>query len=147
MPLIEHSAVAEVLRTRAFAYVDDYRTVSTWMFGIRSFQPVSDIVRGLGATYAAEMQIGPKTLRSTLRVTEWIENETLTLSSIEGFSTQSTWSFSDADGGGTRLDVEFAYKFPGGFAGRALGAMVEPVVGQAIRQTDSSLRRSLRVDS
>lgn len=144
MPVIEHSAVADVPRADAFAYVDEYRTVPKWMFGIRSFEPVGDVVHGLGATYAAEMQIGPKVLRSTVRVTSWTENESLTLSSVEGFSTTSTWSFADTEDGGTRLDVEFAYRFPGGLAGRALGAVVEPVVGQAIRHTESSLRRELR---
>lgn len=144
MPLIEHSAVADTERSRAFAYVDDYRTVPTWMFGIRSFDPVGDVTHGLGATYAAAMQIGPKTLRSTLEVTEWVENETLTLSSVDGFATTSTWSFTDAPDGGTRLDVRFAYTFPGGLAGRAVGAIVEPVVGQAIRYTESTLRRELQ---
>lgn len=143
MPVIEHSAITDSPRDRAFAYVDDYRTVPKWMFGIRSFEPIGDIDHGLGARFAAEMQIGPKTLRSTLEVTEWIENETLTLSSVEGLSTTSTWSFADTEDGGTRLDVEFAYSFPGGLAGRALGAIVEPVVGQAIRHTETSLRKGL----
>ncbi|KZF08841.1 MAG: SRPBCC family protein [Rhodococcus sp. (in: high G+C Gram-positive bacteria)] len=143
MPVIEHSAVADVPRSRAFAYVDDYRSVPNWMFGVRSFEPIGDIDHGLDALYAAEMQIGPKTLRSTLRVTEWIEGRSLTLSSVEGFSTVSTWSFADTPDGGTRLDVDFAYNFPGGLAGRALGALVEPVVGQAIRHTESTLRREL----
>ncbi|MGB2948915.1 MAG: SRPBCC family protein [Rhodococcus sp. (in: high G+C Gram-positive bacteria)] len=144
MPVIEHSAVTEAPRERAFAYLDDYRTVPSWMFGVRSFVPVSDVVQGLGAVYDAEMQIGPKVLRSTLEVTDWIENQSLTLSSVEGLATTSTWSFSDTDDGGTRLDVEFSYSFPGGLAGRALGALVEPVVGQAIRHTESSLRKELR---
>ncbi len=144
MPLIEHSAVADTPRDIAFAHVADYRTVPDWMFGIRSFTPVGDIDRGLGAVYDAEMHIGPKVLRSRLRITEWIENRSLTLTSIEGFSTASTWSFADTHDGATRLDVEFSYFFPGGLAGRALGALVEPVVGQAIRHTDASLRKSLR---
>ena len=130
MPVIEHSAVTEAPRERAFAYLDDYRTVPSWMFGVRSFVPVSDVV--------------PKVLRSTLEVTDWIENQSLTLSSVEGLATTSTWSFTDTDDGGTRLDVEFSYSFPGGLAGRALGALVEPVVGQAIRHTESSLRKELR---
>lgn len=142
MPVIEHSAVADTGREFAFDYVADYRTVPRWMFGVKKFVPVGDIDRGLNAVYAAEMHIGPKVLRSTLRVTEWVEHRSLTLSSVEGFSTTSTWSFSDTPEG-TRLDVEFAYSFPGGLAGRALGALVEPVVGQAIRHTDSSLRKAL----
>lgn len=143
MPVIEHTATADVPRSHAFAYVDDFSTVPRWMFGIKSFRPVGDIDHGLGAIYAAEMQIGPKTLRSTLRVTEWIQDESLTLASVEGFSTVSTWSFADGDDGQTILDVHFSYTFPGGLAGRALGALVEPVVGQAIRHTETSLRREL----
>lgn len=144
MALIEHSAVADVPRDVAFSYVEDYSNVPDWMFGIRSFTPVGDTDRGLGAVYDARMQIGPKVLRSRLRITEWIENRSLTLTSVEGFSTTSTWSFADTDDGATRLDVEFAYYFPGGLAGRAIAALVEPVVGQAIRHTETSLRKSLQ---
>lgn len=143
MPVIEHSASADVPRSHAFAYVDNYRNVPQWMFGIQSFKSVGDVDHGLGAIYAAEMHIGPKTLRSTLRVTEWVQDEILTPSSVEGFPTVSTWAFSDGEDGNTKLDVHFSYTFPGGLAGRALSALVEPVVGQAIRHTESTLRKEL----
>lgn len=143
MPVIEHSAVSHTPRAHAFAYVDDYRTVPKWMFGIRRFEPIGDISHGLGAVFAAEMQIGPKTLKSTLKVTEWTLNESLTLSSVDGISTTSTWSFVDEEDGVTRLNVNFAYSLPGGIAGKVLSALVEPVVGQAIRYTEGSLRKQL----
>nr|WP_296773650.1 SRPBCC family protein [Rhodococcus sp. (in: high G+C Gram-positive bacteria)] len=143
MALIEHTAVAAVPRAHAFAYVDDYRTVPKWMFGVNKFEPVGDISHGLGAVFAAEMQIGPKTLRSTLEVTEWIEDKSLTLASVDGISTTSTWSFEDESDGVTRLNVHFAYSLPGGIAGRVLSALVEPVVGQAVRYTEGSLRKQL----
>ena len=123
--------------------MDDFRNVPQWMFGVTRFEPTSDILSGLGATYEAKMQIGPKTLTSVVHVTEWVHNEKLTLESIEGLSNSSTWSFTDAADGRTRLDVVFRYSLPGGIAGKVLGAVVEPVVGQAIRHTESTLRARL----
>ena len=49
----------------------------------------------------------------------------------------------DTPDGQTRLDVVFRYSLPGGMAGKLLGAVVEPVVGQAIRHTESALRSQL----
>ncbi|MDV8021070.1 SRPBCC family protein [Rhodococcus sp. IEGM 1330] len=140
---INRSAVASTSRDAAFAYMDDFRNVPQWMFGISRFEPTSDILSGLGATYDATMQIGPKALTSVVHVTEWVHNERLTLESVEGLSNSSTWSFSDTADGGTRLDVVFRYSLPGGIAGKVLGAVVEPVVGQAIKHTESTLRARL----
>ncbi|WP_415971573.1 SRPBCC family protein [Rhodococcus sp. 077-4] len=140
---INRSAVASTSREAAFAYMDDFENVPQWMFGITRFEPTGDILSGLGATYGATMQIGPKALTSVVHVTEWVRNERLTLESVEGLSNSSTWSFSDTADGNTRLDVVFRYTLPGGIAGRVLGAVVEPVVSQAIRYTESTLRARL----
>ena len=51
-------------------------------------------------------------------------------------------SYADANPG-TEVQVEFEYKLPGGLGGRALGAILEPFVGQAIKQTDGNLRSQL----
>lgn len=140
---INRSALAATSRDFAFAYLDDYRNVPLWMFGVTRFEPTGAITSGLGATYDAAMQIGPKTLKSVVHVTEWIPNRTLTLESVEGLANSSTWSLEDAEDGRTRLTVAFRYALPGGIAGKVLGAVVEPVVGQAIRQTESALRSRL----
>ncbi|MBY4127030.1 SRPBCC family protein [Rhodococcus fascians] len=143
MRVINHSALASTSREAAFAYLDDFRNVPQWMFGITRFEPTSAITSGLGATYDATMQIGPKSLKSVVHVTEWVHNEQLTLESVEGLSNSSTWSFEDAGDGRTRLVVVFRYSLPGGIAGKMLGAVVEPVVGQAIKHTESTLRSRL----
>lgn len=140
---IKRSATVDISREAAFAYLDDYRNVPEWMFGISTFEPRTDTTSGLGSVYDAAMQIGPKTLRSVVEVTEWIGNRSLTLTSIDGISNSSTWTFSDEDAGITRLDVVFRYSLPGGIGGKLLGAAVEPIVGQAIRHTESTLRAKL----
>lgn len=147
MPGVRQTVTTEALRHTVFAYVDDYRSVPDWMFGVTRFTPITDQVSGLGATYEACMKIGPKSLRSTLRVTEWVENEIVVLSSIAGFDVETGWRFADGDHGLTVVDVNFDYRLPGGLAGRALGSLIEPVVGQAVKQTETALRSAVEGSS
>lgn len=143
MPGVRHTVTTDTPRDDVFAYVDDYRNVPQWMFGVTRFEPVTDQTSGLGATYDATMKIGPKNLKSTLRVTEWEAGRVVVLTSIAGFDVQTGWRFADADDGTTTVDVNFDYQLPGGLAGRALGALIEPVVGGAVRQTETALRAAV----
>ncbi|MGW0019856.1 SRPBCC family protein [Rhodococcus sp. NPDC003382] len=139
---VRHSAVAAVPLDIAFAYVDDHRTVPEWMFGVSRFEPVGAQVSGLGAVFDAAMQIGPKSLDTRLEVVEWERDRIIVLNSVAGFRTSSSWTFTDL-GDSSRLDVDFGYELPGGLAGRALGMLIEPVVGTAVRQTEQALRTRL----
>lgn len=140
---VRHSAVAPIPLDVAFAYVDDHRTVPEWMFGVNRFEPVGAQVSGLGAVFDAAMQIGPKSLGSRLEIVEWERDRVIVLSSVSGFRTSSSWNFIDLGNGQSRLDVDFGYELPGGLAGRALGMLIEPVVGTAVRQTEQALRTRL----
>ncbi|WP_241383901.1 SRPBCC family protein [Rhodococcus sp. CH91] len=139
---VRHHAVAEVPLDLAFAYVDDYRNVPDWMFGVARFQPTGEQLAGLGAVYDVTMRIGPKDLDSRVEVVEWERDRTIVLDSVAGFRATSSWTFTDL-GHATRLDVDFGYRLPGGIAGRTLGMLIEPVVGTAIRQTEHELRTRL----
>ncbi|MCF8589532.1 SRPBCC family protein [Gordonia liuliyuniae] len=143
MPGVHHTVRTQVPRSAVFAYVDDPNTVPQWMFGVTAFDPVGDRSRGLGAEYDAVMKVGPKSLSARLEVAVWTENEELVLSSVAGFDVTTRWRFTDGDDGYTVVDVDFDYNLPGGLAGRALGALIEPVVGQAVRQTEQALRDAL----
>ncbi|MFW0790387.1 SRPBCC family protein [Gordonia sp. CPCC 205333] len=143
MTVISRQVVASAPRELAFAHVNNYKSVPTWMFGVTKFTPLTDQTEGLDSTFDAVMKIGPKSLHSTLKTTEWVENELIKLESVDGISAATTWRFADAEGGGTAVDVEFTYNLPGGLAGRALAAIVEPVVGQAIRSTETTLTKQV----
>jgi uncharacterized membrane protein len=140
---VHHSAVAEVPVDVAFDYIDDHRTVPDWMFGVVRFEPVSDQIHGLGAKFDATMRVGPKNLDSRVEIVEWDRNKAIVLSSISGFCTSSSWRFAELENEQTRLDVVFGYELPGGLAGRALGKLIEPIVGTAVRQTEQALRTQL----
>ncbi len=112
--------------------------------GVNRFEPVGGAqVSGLGAVFDAAMQIGPKSLGSRLEIVEWERDRVIVLSSVSGFRTSSSWNFIDLGNGHSRLDVDFGYELPGGLAGRALGMLIEPVVGTAVRQTEQALRTRL----
>ncbi|GAC68235.1 SRPBCC family protein [Gordonia soli] len=142
--VLHHTGHSPIDRAQAFDYVTDHRTIPNWFYALREFEPVTDHTRGLGARFDARMVIGPTSVASTVEITEWIEGERIRLTSVDGLSTDSTWTFADTDADGTELTVQFSYALPGGLAGRALATIIEPVVGQAIRHTDATLRKQLR---
>ncbi|EOM75147.1 SRPBCC family protein [Rhodococcus rhodnii] len=140
---IRHSGVTAVPAPLAFEYVSDHWYVPDWMFGLSRFDPVGDVERGLGAKYAASLKLGPKVFEATVRTTEWTENELFVLETVDGFAHSSRWHFEAVSPDETRLNVEFGYGLPGGLAGKALGKLVEPMVGEAVRRTESELRTKL----
>lgn len=142
---IHRVAVAKVLVSTGFAYVDDYRTVPDWMFGVTRFEPVGSRSQGLGATFDATMQLGPKALRSRVQITAWEQDRLIRLESIDGISNASTWRFSPTPDGHTELTVDFEYTLPGGVAGKLLAKIVEPIVGTAIAHTENTLRAKVEV--
>jgi uncharacterized membrane protein len=139
---VRHEAKTQVPRERVFAYVDDYRSVPDWMFGVSRFEPVTEKTSGVGSVFDASMKLGPKTLHTTLKCTEWVREEKIVLESVDGLDVSCIWSFAGS-AEETRVVVEVDYRLPGGLAGRALGAIVEPAIAGAIKHTESELIKGL----
>ncbi|MGV9482850.1 SRPBCC family protein, partial [Gordonia aichiensis] len=55
----------------AFEYVNDYRKLPHFLYGIESFVPVTDQTDGLGATFDGHMKLGPASLKSRVEVVKW----------------------------------------------------------------------------
>lgn len=140
---IRHAGEAAAPIEVVFAYIDDHTTVPEWMFGVSEFTPVGEFTEGIGAQFDSIMKVGPAAFESRLEVTEWVENEVITLSSLSGTSTISTWRFVSKGEAVTELNVDFAYNLGGGLAGKALNRLVEPFMGTAVRTTEESLRRNV----
>lgn len=141
---VRHEGLIEGPRSAVFDYVNSYQNVPEYMFGVKKFAPRTEQTEGVGATFDAAIDIGPKTLKSTVKCVEWVENEVIRLEAVEGFGANTTWRFAD-EGDGTKLDVHFDYKLPGGLAGKALGALVGPFANQAIKHTENKI--AVHVDS
>ena len=127
----------------AFAYLDDYRNATDWMFGLSHFDPVGRQVQGLGAEFDGTFAVKPIKLQSRIKVTEWKQGEVIAFESIKGFRNWSTWRFIADGPKRTRIVVQFGYQLPGGLAGKAMGRVLEPIVALSVRHSDEALRREI----
>jgi uncharacterized membrane protein len=140
---IRHEGRCEAPLEVAFAYLDDYRHATRWMFGLSRFEPVGDLDHGLGAEFDGTFSVKPVTLSARIRITQWVANELIAFESIDGFRNWSTWTFHAEGPDRARIDVLFGYELPGGLAGRLLGRALEPVVALTIRRTEETLRHEI----
>jgi len=127
----------------AFAYLDDFRNATDWMFGLSKFTPAGDQDQGLGAVFDGTFAVKPVKLSSTIKITEWKQNEVIAFESVKGFRNWSTWRFLADGPDRTTIKVVFSYELPGGLAGRALGKALEPIVSLSVRHSDEALRREI----
>src|SRR5947208_887369 len=110
---INHEGFCDAPLDVAFAYVDDYRNATDWMFGLAAFEPVGAQVQGLGAEFTGTFQVKPVKLHSTVKVTEWRQDELIAFESIKGFHNWSTWRFAADGPARTKITVKFSYELPG----------------------------------
>ena len=140
---IHHEGFCSAPVDVAFAYVDDYRNATDWMFGLAAFEPVGEQVQGLGAVFDGTFAIKPVKLHSTIEVTAWEQDALIAFESIKGFRNWSSWRFEALEPARTRVAVTFSYELPGGLAGKALGRVLEPIVTLSLRHSDEALRREI----
>ncbi|OHU55730.1 hypothetical protein BKG83_16055 [Mycobacteroides chelonae] len=139
--MVEVRTVGAVDRPPAevFAYVSDFRRMTEWVFGITRVESVGQPEQGLGAVYEGAVDLGPKTLSSTAKVTRWEQDQLITVDSVAGFNFNATVRLKPDGVSRTRLDFELNYAHSGGIAARALGKTIEPLLAMAARHTTAKL--------
>ena len=140
---IHHEGTCAAPVDVAFAYVNDYRNATQWMFGLADFAPHGDKDEGLGAVFNGTFQVRPVKLHSTVECTDWAQDELIAFESIRGFKNSSVWRFMSLGPTSTKIHVQFSYEVPGGLAGRALGRALEPIVSMSVRHSDEALRKHI----
>ena len=138
MPSFSLSTHAPTDVATTFDYVADSANTPKWFYGIKKFVPITEVTRGLGARFEAEVHMGA-TLKSTIECVEYVENEIFTIDSIKGIQNKSRWTFAEGAGGGTDINVEFTYHLGSGITGAALSKLVEPFVAITVKHTTNSL--------
>jgi uncharacterized membrane protein len=142
---IFHAGSYEAPVEVTFAYLDDYRTATQWMFGLTAFEPVGQRNQGLDATFDATFRVKLIKLRSTVQVVGWEQDALIAFKSIKGFDNESNWRLTSLGPTTTKVSVKLSYTVPGGLAGRAVGRALEPIVALSIRHIDAALRRNVEV--
>ena len=122
---------------KVFDYVADSANVPQWFYGVQSFEPLTELTRGLGSKYAISLNVGT-TMTARFECIEFVENELIAVRTFDGPQASSRWTF-QPEGAGTRIRGEFDYTLPGGVAGVALGKLVKPVTALAVKQVTANL--------
>ncbi|MFC4376569.1 SRPBCC family protein [Nocardia halotolerans] len=127
----------------AFAFVNDYRNLPKFMYGIESFTPVTEQTDGVGAKFDGKMKLGPASLTSRIEVVRWEEGAVIGTKSIKGFEIVSTFLFQAKGAEKCTVDAVIDYFVPGGMAGKMLGKTIEPFVKIAVKHTAEALVREI----
>ncbi|MFC9965563.1 SRPBCC family protein [Nocardia sp. JW2] len=123
----------------AFAFVNDYRNLPKFWYGIESFTPVTEQTEGVGAKFDGKMKLGPASLTSRIEVVRWEEGSVIGTKSIKGFEILSTFVFTPKGADTSTIDAHIQYFVPGGIAGKMLGRTIEPFIKIAVKHTTEAL--------
>ena len=115
----------------AFAYVADHANIPRWVHGVERFDAVGDRVVGVGAVFDVTAHYGLR-LHTRIRAVEWVEDRLIAMESVTGIAVTTRFGFEPSRAGGTTVTAEVDYVLPGGLAGRAMAAVMTPVVRQAV---------------
>jgi uncharacterized membrane protein len=136
---IAHVTKCEAPVGNSFAYVADHRNVPAWMWGVTKFEALGELDQGVGATFDVAVNLGPKTIYLRSLITEWVEDEQISMKSIQGVEGTMTWRFDAIDDETTAISVDVDYILPPGMAGKMLKKLIDPIVGVAIRHVEKHL--------
>ncbi|GAA5093019.1 SRPBCC family protein [Nocardia iowensis] len=140
---VEHSATCKAPVDYAFTYVEDYRNVPEWMYGIRHFTPVGEQTSGVGSVFDTALHLGPTTLHLRTDTIEWMAGSRVTMRAIKGIEGTIRWDFASLGPETTKVTATADYRVPGGLAGRALDRVIQAFMGPAIRHTEKHLREKI----
>lgn len=138
MPTVIVEATCRAPRQHVFDYVADYRNTHDWLYGIKEFEPLTELTRGVGARFDAIAHVGVA-IKTTVECDAFIEGELFSTRSVKGFQLDTGWRFTDLGTDGTKVVGEFTYEMAGGLAGRAAARLIEPAIKLAASHTAKSL--------
>jgi len=137
MATIAAESVTKAPRGKVFDYLADSRNIQQWFYGVQKVEPLTELIRGLGSTYAITLNVGMP-ITAQIECIEFVENELIVVRTFGGPKASSRWTFAD-EGDGTRVHGEFDYTLPGGVAGAAMGRLVKPFAAIAAKQTTANV--------
>ena len=111
-----------------FAWVADHRNVARVLDGVRRWEPLGDLSRGLGARFAVAMQVLGLHLENVLVLDTWDEPRAIGWRSESGFIGQSGGWRLEPDPGGTQVTLTIEYRPPGGALGGLVAGQVDAIV-------------------
>lgn len=136
---VERSIVVGGSPSEVFALVSDPARYCEFFQGVTRWKPLSENT-GLGARYRVLMQVGSIEAGGTVRVTEWVSEQTIAWEAETGVRQRGSWTLDD-DPSGTRVTLAVEYSLSGGPAGWLVERMAGRIVGRHLWATLLAARR------
>ncbi|MGW4364830.1 SRPBCC family protein [Nocardia takedensis] len=127
----------------AFGYTDNHLFVPDWMFGVAAFEPAGELDQGLGAVYATTAHVALWHPTTACEITEYRRNVVIGYTLRGRLSGTLTLRFDPLGYGRSVLTSEAEYTAPHGLLGRLCNGLLDSAVRQALRRTESQLRREI----
>lgn len=138
---LQESVMVEVEPKQLFVFGTDYRQMPSWVFGLDRMTPVGTQTHGVGAVYEGAVDLGPVVLRSTAEITEWVEDQRISVQSRAGFTFAASVVLVPDGPRRTRVTLAVNYG-DNGLAARGFAKMIEPIVHLGLRHSVANLRAS-----
>jgi uncharacterized membrane protein len=142
VPTITASTTIGAPAKRVFEYAADYRHASLIVPGLTSFTPVDENTSGLGATFAAVIELGPSRYDTKLAITKYEPDQVIAWETTTSPAQSLLWTF-EADGDTTKVVFDLGVEFPGGISGNLLALTLEPVLRGRARDAVANLKRGV----
>lgn len=125
----------------AFRYLDDYRNVTDYWHGMKSYQPIGEPGHGIGAVFDSVIKVGPTTLKSTIKTVEWERDDRVVYQSVSGVHSVTRFEFAAVDATHSEVTFSIEFRLPGGITSKALEKTLEPFIASAARNTADNIAR------
>jgi len=125
-----------------FAYVEDWTHATDYTQSLMVWEPLGEVVDGVGARFRGVMRVGPTAQESMLEIVRRELDTEIAWESRSGFGQKGEYTFEAVDGG-TRVGFAMDLTLPGGLAGRMLGAVIGPFAQENTATTLANLKRIL----
>lgn len=119
MPRLDNSIDIKAPRAKVFQYVADVEARPEWVKWAKEAEATS-LLRGLGATDAGVMQVGPRRERMEAIVTEFKEDELFTRRHTRGMELTDRIALVAMDGQTTKVAWSVEYTPPMGALGKLI---------------------------
>jgi uncharacterized membrane protein len=131
---------------QCFEFVAEPANIPRFMFGVKSYDPLTSKTRGRGATFSSVISVGGRDIDAELEITGWVECERMIATSTKGPKTIGSWTFEEYDDGTTDVTLAQEYELPAIFRFLPQGP-IHAAVERELRRSLERLKKLIETET
>jgi uncharacterized protein YndB with AHSA1/START domain len=142
---VQKTIEVNVPANSVWPYFVEPERILQWCLTFKRFEYTSDLRSGVGTPIYIEEQSGGQYMKMNFEITDWIENEKVTLKMISGASLKSyeqSWSLEATPTGSMVTFIE-DIELPYGIIGKLLSSIMEGMSASTVDKMLAKLKSSV----